>query len=84
MQVAIASCLGQMKALRKCDYREKMLMSHLSVPLPGETLPSASGKLLLLLLHPGRLGDNVNYYVYVHKCTYRHVHMCQEKLYAQT
>lgn len=78
MKVAIASCLGQMKALRKCDYEEEMLLSHLSVPLPGETLPSASGELVLLLLHPGRLGDNG----YV--CRYRHVYLCQERFYAQT
>lgn len=41
------------------------MISHPSVPLPGETLPSASGELLLLLLHPRRLGDNMYYYVYI-------------------
>lgn len=48
---------------------KEILMSDLSVPLPGETLPSASGELLLLLLHPGRLGENTYYYV----CTYNTV-----------
>lgn len=45
---------------------KELLMSDLSAPLPGETLPSASGELLLLLLHPGRLGDNMYYYVCIY------------------